>query len=157
MKAMRCLSKSVWAITVFGYLLLSTCRQSIAQPAEGVPAPSNIGQGGYPRILPDKAVADFKSHGLKVEFASFPGGHEWQVWRKSLHDFASGFSNSRVVSLGVKIPMQRETLSLPIICLSVVDGIGGKCVFYALSRPVPRTVAMAFQPEIASLRKGVER
>jgi len=22
-----------------------------------------------------------------VEFASFPGSHEWQVWRKSLHDF----------------------------------------------------------------------
>ncbi len=35
-----------------------------------------------------KAVADFKSHGLNVAFASFPGGHEWQVWRKSLHDFA---------------------------------------------------------------------
>jgi enterochelin esterase-like enzyme len=35
-----------------------------------------------------KAVADFRSHDLKVEFASFPGGHEWQVWRKSLHDFA---------------------------------------------------------------------
>ncbi len=42
-----------------------------------------------PRLEPTKkAVADFKSHGLKVEFASFPGGHEWQVWRKSLHDFA---------------------------------------------------------------------
>lgn len=35
-----------------------------------------------------QAVADFRSHGLQVEFASFPGGHEWQVWRKSLHDFA---------------------------------------------------------------------
>ncbi len=35
-----------------------------------------------------KAVANFKEHGLKVEFASFPGGHEWQPWRKSLHDFA---------------------------------------------------------------------
>jgi enterochelin esterase family protein len=42
-----------------------------------------------PRLEPTKkAVANFKSHGLKVEFASFPGGHEWQVWRKSLHDFA---------------------------------------------------------------------
>jgi enterochelin esterase-like enzyme len=42
-----------------------------------------------PRVEPTKkAVEDFKSHGLKVEFASFPGGHEWQVWRKSLHDFA---------------------------------------------------------------------
>ncbi len=42
-----------------------------------------------PRFEPTKkAVADFRSHGLDVEFASFPGGHEWQVWRKSLHDFA---------------------------------------------------------------------
>jgi enterochelin esterase family protein len=42
-----------------------------------------------PRIEPTKkAVADFKAHGLNVQFASFPGGHEWQVWRKSLHDFA---------------------------------------------------------------------
>jgi len=35
-----------------------------------------------------KIVETFRSKGLKVEFASFPGGHEWQVWRKSLHDFA---------------------------------------------------------------------
>jgi enterochelin esterase-like enzyme len=42
-----------------------------------------------PRLEPTKkAVEDFKAHGLKVEFASFHGGHEWQVWRKSLHDFA---------------------------------------------------------------------
>jgi enterochelin esterase-like enzyme len=42
-----------------------------------------------PRLAPTKkAVGDFKSHRLNVEFASFPGGHEWQVWRKSLHDFA---------------------------------------------------------------------
>jgi enterochelin esterase-like enzyme len=42
-----------------------------------------------PRLEPTKkAVADLRSHGLNVEFASFPGGHEWQVWRKSLHDFA---------------------------------------------------------------------
>ncbi len=34
-----------------------------------------------------KIVADFRARGLEVEFASFPGGHEWQVWRKSLHDF----------------------------------------------------------------------
>lgn len=36
-----------------------------------------------------KAVAAMKSKGLEVEFNSFPGDHEWQVWRKSLHDFAS--------------------------------------------------------------------
>jgi len=42
-----------------------------------------------PRIEPTKNLIDtFRSKGLKVEFASFPGGHEWQVWRKSLHDFA---------------------------------------------------------------------
>jgi enterochelin esterase-like enzyme len=42
-----------------------------------------------PRLEPTKkVVAEFRSHGLNVEFASFPGGHEWQVWRKSLHDFA---------------------------------------------------------------------
>lgn len=35
-----------------------------------------------------QVVSDFLSHGLEVEFNSFPGGHEWQVWRKSLHDMA---------------------------------------------------------------------
>lgn len=41
------------------------------------------------RIEPTKkAVATFRENGLEVEFASFPGDHEWQVWRKSLHDFA---------------------------------------------------------------------
>jgi enterochelin esterase-like enzyme len=42
-----------------------------------------------PRIEPTKKLIEtFKSKGLKVEFASFPGSHEWQVWRKSLNDFA---------------------------------------------------------------------
>jgi enterochelin esterase-like enzyme len=42
-----------------------------------------------PRIDPTKNVVQiFREKGLKVEFASFPGSHEWQVWRKSLHDFA---------------------------------------------------------------------
>lgn len=36
-----------------------------------------------------KAVAAMRDKGLNVEFNSFPGDHEWQVWRKSLHDFAS--------------------------------------------------------------------
>jgi enterochelin esterase-like enzyme len=43
-----------------------------------------------PRIeATKKMVETFKSKGLNVQFASFPGGHEWQVWRKSLHDFAT--------------------------------------------------------------------
>ncbi len=40
------------------------------------------------RIEHTRAVIEtFRAHGLEVTFASFPGGHEWQVWRKSLHDF----------------------------------------------------------------------
>jgi enterochelin esterase-like enzyme len=35
-----------------------------------------------------KLIETFKSKGLRVEFASYPGGHEWRVWRKSLHDYA---------------------------------------------------------------------
>ncbi len=42
-----------------------------------------------PRIEPTKKlVQTFRDKGVNVEFSSFPGGHEWQVWRKSLHDFA---------------------------------------------------------------------
>ena len=41
-----------------------------------------------PRIEPTRnLVQTFRDKGLKVEFASFPGSHEWQVWRKSLNDF----------------------------------------------------------------------
>ena len=36
-----------------------------------------------------KAVSSMRESGLDVEFNSFPGDHEWQVWRKSLHDFAT--------------------------------------------------------------------
>ena len=43
-----------------------------------------------PRIEATKSIVEtFREKGLDVEFNSFPGGHEWQVWRKSLHDFAS--------------------------------------------------------------------
>ncbi len=42
------------------------------------------------RIEPTKlAVLKMKDAGLDVKFNSFPGDHEWQVWRKSIHDFAS--------------------------------------------------------------------
>ena len=44
---------------------------------------------GDPRIIPTRRVVQrFREAGLKVEFNSFPGGHEWHPWRKSLHDFA---------------------------------------------------------------------
>jgi len=35
-----------------------------------------------------KAVNDMKGKGLNITFETFPGDHEWQVWRKSLHSFA---------------------------------------------------------------------
>lgn len=35
-----------------------------------------------------KAVRIFRENGLEVEFNSFPGGHDFQVFRKSLHDLA---------------------------------------------------------------------
>ncbi len=50
-----------------------------------------------PRIEPTrKLVQNLKEKGLKVEFASFPGGHEWQVWRKSIHDFAQGCLSKQI-------------------------------------------------------------
>lgn len=42
-----------------------------------------------PRIEATKKLIQlFNEKGLNVQFASFPGAHEWQVWRKSLHDFS---------------------------------------------------------------------
>ena len=42
-----------------------------------------------PRIEYTKAIVDkMRSAGVKVEFQSFPGDHEWQPWRKSLAAFA---------------------------------------------------------------------
>jgi len=42
-----------------------------------------------PRVeFTKKAVKKFQDSGLKVQFNSFPGDHEWQVWRKSVNDFA---------------------------------------------------------------------
>ena len=40
-----------------------------------------------------KAVKVMRENGLEVEFNSFPGDHEWQVWRKSLLDFATRVFN----------------------------------------------------------------
>jgi len=35
-----------------------------------------------------KALEDFQAHKINVTFATFPGAHEWKVWRHSLADFA---------------------------------------------------------------------
>lgn len=42
-----------------------------------------------PRIThTTSAVENMRSQGLNIVFNHFPGDHEWQVWRKSIHDFA---------------------------------------------------------------------
>ena len=33
-------------------------------------------------------VKKMRDGGVEVRFNSYPGDHEWQVWRKSLHEFA---------------------------------------------------------------------
>ncbi len=41
------------------------------------------------RIEHNRAVAKrLNEAGVEVKFSSYPGDHEWQVWRKSLHEFA---------------------------------------------------------------------
>lgn len=42
-----------------------------------------------PRIEHTRKMADkMKQAGIDIEFQSFPGDHEWQPWRKSIHAFA---------------------------------------------------------------------
>ena len=42
-----------------------------------------------PRIEYNKnIVKKMQDGGVEVKFNSYPGDHEWQVWRKSLHEFA---------------------------------------------------------------------
>ena len=44
---------------------------------------------GDPRIEPTtKAAEALKEAGADLHFSAWPGGHEWQPWRKSLHEFA---------------------------------------------------------------------
>ena len=43
---------------------------------------------GDPRIEHTRAAAEALSEkGANVQFKAWPGGHEWQPWRKSLHEF----------------------------------------------------------------------
>jgi enterochelin esterase family protein len=43
-----------------------------------------------PRIkFTEDTANDMNRRGVKATFASFPGGHEWSVWRDSLVDFGS--------------------------------------------------------------------
>lgn len=49
----------------------------------------SCGEGDSRIEFTKSAVAKMRDSGLSVESNSFPGDHEWQVWRKSLYDFAS--------------------------------------------------------------------
>ena len=43
---------------------------------------------GDPRIEHTRAAAEaLNAAGAKVKFTAWPGGHEWQPWRKSLNEF----------------------------------------------------------------------
>jgi enterochelin esterase family protein len=45
---------------------------------------------GDPRVTFTQDTADeMNRRGVKATFTSFPGGHEWSVWRDSLVDFGS--------------------------------------------------------------------
>ena len=35
-----------------------------------------------------KALEEFRNHRIQVTFETFPGAHEWKVWRHSLADLA---------------------------------------------------------------------
>ena len=42
-----------------------------------------------PRISYTRNIVEkMRDGGVQVRFSSYPGDHEWQVWRKSLHEFA---------------------------------------------------------------------
>lgn len=42
-----------------------------------------------PRITYTQAAVEaMREKGAEIHFSSFPGGHEWQPWRKSIHEFA---------------------------------------------------------------------
>ncbi len=71
-------SKFVWMSALVCCLLASTGRQVPAQSAEGVPAPSNIGQAAYPRILADNRVV-FQVRAPKAGQVQINLGHPYDL------------------------------------------------------------------------------
>lgn len=47
----------------------------------------SVGEDDFRISHTRKAVANMRDAGLGITFETFPGDHEWQVWRKSLHSF----------------------------------------------------------------------
>jgi enterochelin esterase-like enzyme len=48
----------------------------------------SVGEQDQRITATQKLIKKLEENGVNVAFATFPGDHEWQVWRKSLHDFA---------------------------------------------------------------------
>lgn len=48
----------------------------------------SVGEQDFRISHTQKAVADMRAAGLDIVFETYPGDHEWQVWRKSIHSFA---------------------------------------------------------------------
>ena len=48
----------------------------------------SVGQDDFRISHTDKAVASMREGGLDIVYETYPGDHEWQVWRKSIHSFA---------------------------------------------------------------------
>lgn len=64
---------------ILPFALLLSLTVASAQPG--------VRRGG-PRIDHTRKAAEaLKAAGAKVRFSAWPGGHEWQPWRKSLHEF----------------------------------------------------------------------
>lgn len=47
----------------------------------------SCGQDDPRHVYTEKEVAQLREKGFDVSYHAYPGCHEWQVWRKSFHDF----------------------------------------------------------------------
>ncbi|MDO4496407.1 MAG: alpha/beta hydrolase-fold protein [Bacteroidales bacterium] len=47
----------------------------------------SVGEDDFRISHTDKAVQNMREGGLEIVYETYPGDHEWQVWRKSLHSF----------------------------------------------------------------------
>jgi enterochelin esterase family protein len=48
----------------------------------------SVGTEDPRRPFQEAGLEDFHKHGIEPVFKTFPGAHEWKVWRRSLADFA---------------------------------------------------------------------
>lgn len=83
--------------------VITACTGNPASETAGPQSASTNAPGcEWPKVNPDLsvvfrieapdadkvAVEAMREKGAEIHFSSFPGGHEWQPWRKSIHEFA---------------------------------------------------------------------